>query len=250
MFDQDANEAEVETGDHPDPEKSDTGDEERKGVPYARFAEQNAKLGVALEKITTLVESQQKATAEQNAPKTYTATELQTSVDTGEITLTEAEDIKERQLTTRVAASVTNAVIGRQKDDALRDELAQYEKAVPELADPTSDEYRRVEKEYRHFLSSLGMTENRSTMTAAVRSVFGSLETLKAPVGSKLKKTPFGEGGGGDGDPGADGSKSKDPVMSSKQKEYYQRQINLGFFKDWNAVKAELSFTKPETPYG
>lgn len=251
MTDQDASEAEVKTGDHPDPEKkSDAGDEEHAGVPYARFATVVSKLADATKQLTQHAEAQQARAKEQNAPKTYTAAELRVSVDAGEITPDEAEDIKERQLTDRVATSVTDAVLGRQKDDGLRDELAQYEQAVPELADTSSDEYRRVEKEYRHFLSNLGMPDSPSTMTAAVRSVFGSLEALKAPASSKAKRETFVEGGGGSGDAGSDGSKSTDPPMTPKQKEYYRRQIDLGLIKDWDAVKKELSYTPSDSPYG
>lgn len=240
-------EVEVEEDDHLSSKESEDGKkQEHDPVPYDRFARQNAKLAEALGKLNTLLESPPERKKE--AEKTYSATELRSLVASGELSTEAADEIKERQLRKSITEEVTGAVRQSSQATQLRTELDAYEKAVPGLADNTTDEYARVEQEYRYLINNVGQAEGPGTMVAAARAVFGPLAALKSTAKVETKREVFEEGGSGSGDATGGADKEK-PKLTQRQKDYYRPKIEQGLYKNWDEVIAEVSFKRPDNPW-
>lgn len=238
--------AEIETGNHPDPgdkDQSGAEDEDKEQrVPLSRFNQVVAKLADATDRLDQTSRQQQEADRAQ-PEKTYTAAELNSLVDAEKLSQDDADEIREVQLAKRVTKEVVGAVAQNSQEAQLTADLQQYAAAIPALDDPNSDEYLRVKDELR-YLYSVGQPEGVGTMLAATRAIFGSLAALKAPAGAKPKAPDaHPEGGSGGGDDAPDPSKGKKPDMTAKQKEHYRKKIDAGVYADWNEVHEELNYT-------
>jgi hypothetical protein len=177
--------------------------------------------------------------------KPPTRAELQTLVESGDITQVQADQAWEKQVreeARREGAAAADRVMREQKHmDLIHAELSGYKALVPQVWEPGTEERLKVEKEFNH-LVSLGQPKTQETEAAALRAAFGDLDTLRAATSSRPGPADtHSETGGGQrpsGGGGGDGVKG----LTAAQRDYYEAGIKAGRYENWAAVKAELEF--------
>ncbi len=172
----------------------------------------------------------------------FSRAELAASVEKGNLTQEQANDLWERQLVERAtkAARETASQIVTVKETANRidAEMRRYKELVPNVMREGTDERSKVAEEYS-YLVSLGEPEDRRTELKALRSAFGSVEKLeKSRSRAKPDVQPDEQTGAG-GDAGG-GDKDGIKGLTARERDYYRDQISKGRYKDWDAVKEEL----------
>jgi hypothetical protein len=185
-------------------------------------------------------------------PKVYTKADLKSAVDGGQITQEQADDIwdrqREAQLTAKAEEAAVQAVTGRTQKERIDSEIESYKRLKPEIMEPGSDLRSKVAEEYK-YLTSLGQQANVATELAAIRAVVGPLEKLeKAASAARAPESEQqgGASGEGKGNQAKTGKKMVDSLKGDA-KEFYERGIKSGrYYKDWDAVEAELKFASPK----
>ena len=211
-------------------EANDSGEKGEKGsVPYERFAAVVSKLKA--------LEAREAKPPPQAPAKSWTRAELQAEVDAGRLTKDQATDFWDRQRDAKVTESAVNAVLQVSQQKERRREMAEYEKAVPDLADNDSAAFKKVQREYAYLVSELGMPARDETMLAALRGAFGPVETLRAA--RKAQPEPFNETGGGGGAPAGE-EVAKGLKLRPEEKAHYEKAMRSGLYKGgWEDVKKE-----------
>lgn len=181
------------------------------------------------------------------APKPPTLAELRQMVLAGDITQEQADALYEKQLierTKRVAVDATGQVLSdKERLGRVTAELQGYKELVPDAWVPGSPERDKAAKEYRHLVADLGYPEGTATEAAALRAAFGDLATLRQSRSARPGPADtHAETGGGKPESGGGGKSDVLKNLSSEKKQYYQRQIDSGRYKDWGEVRAELEF--------
>jgi hypothetical protein len=183
-------------------------------------------------------------------PKVYTKTELKAGVDAGQITQEQADDIWDRQRETQIRESARREALDAVTEHATKEridaDLKSYKRLKPEILDKSSETRQQIEEEFKALRSS-GLPNDLRTELAAIRAVVGPLNKLeqaaKATRAPESEEQGGGSGDGGKPKPGA-GKKLVDHLKGDA-KEYYERGIKQGRYKDWDAVEAELKYARP-----
>ena len=173
----------------------------------------------------------------------FTRAELAASVEKGNLTQEQANDLWERQLmdrATKAARETASEVVTTNRTTGLIDaEMRRYKELVPDVMREGTEARARVAEEYK-YLVDRGHPENRTTELAALRAALGSTEKLEKAKSRSKPDVHADEqsGAGGDDDTGGD----KGPIkgLSARERDYYTSQIAKGRYKDWDAVKEEL----------
>ena len=205
-------------------------------VPVDRLKDVSRKLK---ETRAELAAERQKAGPAVQAPKTWSLNELNAEVAAGRMTQDSANQLWEDQIVDRAVGKARAVSTIESRTQTQVEELAEYQRLIPDLEDPASTEFSRVEKEYKHYLNYLGMPDSSGTMLVAARAVLGPIEAIRAAKaatirgGEAYRETGSGPGGGG-----------RKPTtlesLSPRQKDYYRRAIENGAYPGWDAVAEEL----------
>ena len=209
-------------------------------VPVDRLKDVSRKLKETREE---LARERQKAETTTSHPKTWSLNELNAEVNAGRMTQDAANQIWEDQIVERAAGKVRTVTTIESRTQTQAEELAEYQRLIPDLEDPASPEFAKVEKEYQHYLKHLGMPDTTGTMLVAARAVLGPIEAIRAGKSATIKGgEAYRETGSG---PGGGGRKPTTlEALSPRQKEHYRRAIEMGAYAGWDAVAAELKGPK------
>lgn len=120
-----------------------------------------------------------------NAAPKYTEEEIREMMSdgrvdapTGRAYIEELRARKEKQAEDKIINRVREEFKREQSVQTAAQQLEAYQKAIPALADQTSDEFETVKNEYLELIQ-LGQPENEMTQLLAVKAAFGSLDRLK-----------------------------------------------------------------------
>lgn len=217
-------------------------------VPKHRFLAAIESANQKYENLKREFDDLKSATAKPAPQKEPTRAELLAAVKEGLISQEQADAVWEQQIikkaTENSVAGAKQATTADQLASKVNEQLAGYREFVPEAWIDGSDQRRKVESEYR-YLVSLGHPSSTATEAAAMRLAFGDLSAIKLAKSAKpgAKESHKDVGGGkpsGKDDSGSDVVKGLD----ARKREYYADGIKKGRYKDWNAVREELSFVR------
>ena len=177
---------------------------------------------------------------------TFTRVQLDGAVADGRVTQDEADAIYKAQLKREITEEVTAKVAETTTVNAVGLGIQQYKDALPNLEVRGSDEFAKVAQEF-NWMRSNGQPDNLNTELAAMRSVFGPAEKLKADKGTRVLDTHQETGGGAQGDSGeTKDSWPKD--MTPETKRFYDDQIRSGAVVDMAAAKEEWNYKPKHSP--
>lgn len=190
------------------------------------------------------------------APKAYTKAELKAAVEAGQVTQEQADDIwdrqREAQITERAESAALDVVARTATKERIDADIAAYRQLKPEIMESGSDLREKITAEFK-YLVSVGHPgrgpEAVPTQLAAIRAVLGPLDKLeRAAAATRAQESEEQVGSGGAARP-AGGGTSKKLVdhLQGDAKDWYERGIRQGRYKDWDAVEAELKFASPKT---
>lgn len=214
----------------------------------AEVREAKARLEGELE-ATRRVQQEQKASTPP-VPE-YTWPQLQTAIDEGKITLSQAMEYREKftrdSLQREYEKKLEQVVHDKTRVDTVQQELGKYVAALPGLKQSGSDEQKRALQEL-NYLGTLGYDiKDPRTEVIAVRAAFGDLDTIAKKA--QIKHTSQGRDTMQDiASSGKPSSAKADPItkLTSAQKTHYERMIARGQYpKGWDDVREELAWVKP-----
>ena len=163
----------------------------------------------------------------------------------------EAEVVRERQTETRIESKLTSKLENRIETQGLvtkvQGEIDRYIAAVPEITDGGSAQNARVVAEFDHLVSLGQDPKDLRTQAMAIRSAFGSIESLESAKAAKPRDGHQEIGGGADPDPPGD-KDGADKNMPAGNRRYYQDLITRGFIKDWAAANAKFNYKGKHAP--
>lgn len=238
----------------PDSKKDDDGEEQ---VPRSRLVaalkDQEARLSGQITALRDeLAKSKEKPA---DKPQAVSRADLLAAVDEGKMSLAQADQVWEKQITDRATQQATAAASQeashREAKGRIDDELRRYKEAIPAAWRDGSDERSKVVDEYRH-LVSIGMPDATQTELAALRAVYGPIEKIQKSRSQSQRAVEAEEqsGGGGDTDDATRGKGSNYALvktLSAREKEHYDAQIKAKRYKDWSEVEAELKYANQAT---
>jgi hypothetical protein len=185
------------------------------------------------------------------APKDLTPAELRVAVDEGRLDQGQADEIRDRQLErrveTRLAGQLETTLTERARVERASDELTRYRKAIPELADKSSDSFARVQTEFDRLIGYGDSADSLVTEVKAIRTAFGDidkLENLAAPA-EREAYTEIAGNAPAQGETPTDGWPKS---MSAGVRRYYDDQIARGTFADRKAALAEWAYKPKHKP--
>ena len=210
-------------------------------VPVERLKDVSRKLKETREELALV---RQKAATPPEPSKAWSLNELNAEVAAGRMTQESANQVWEDQIVERAAGKVRAVSTIESQAQTQAGELAEYQRLIPELEDPASPEFAKVEKEYKHYLTHLGMPDTSGTMLVAARAVLGPIEAIRAGKAATVKGgEPYREIGSGTG--GGGRKPTTLDALSPRQKEYYRRAIDNGAYPGgWDEVAEELKGPK------
>lgn len=183
-----------------------------------------------------------KAKTEQKPP---TRAELKQFVEKGELSQEEADMIMENQIVANATKAATEAatrtIAGVTYQQTVEAELAAYHELKSAAWEEGTPEYARAKQEF-DYLVKLGDPNSRVTELKALRAAFGDIPTLRASLQVRRGPSDTHRETGGRGRQQSSGEGDVIKSLSAEKREYYERQIDKGQYKDWDAVKAELTY--------
>lgn len=200
-------------------------------------------------------ELEAKKTPESNGETEYSWAQLNEFIAAGRMTLADAqayrESLLEKKLVAKAQATFQKEASTKDRLNILNSGIAAYAAAIPSLRTETSPERLRVEEEFNWLLDAQGVSldalslpNRRALELTALRTVYGSVESLQRrnSVASTTtqQELPGGNPPQRKPNPGQDVLNKLD----NRQREYYRSRIQSGMYSGWNEVVAELTFDK------
>ena len=224
-------------------------------VPKARLDQALGKYHDLQTQVATLqgrFDELSKGQAAQPEPPRYTRAQLDKAVEDGQCTQEQADDIRDGQQQREIERTVRDTVKATMQVETrtgtVGDQLAAYRRLVPEAFEAGSDAQAALQRETEFQVGTLGLDpENPATDLAVVRARYGPLESLKAAKGKNgtpetHPDTGSDRAGGGGSGGNADGAPKG---LSARRRAHYQKGIDSGLYKGWEAVAKELEHAKP-----
>lgn len=165
----------------------------------------------------------------------YSRAELLQMVENEQMTQLQADKLWQEQIEANVTGKILNAVNSRDNKKTVSQALNEYKTVKPELVRQGTEDREKVSEEYK-YLIGIGLPDGIETELAAVRNVFGPVDKLK----KKLDLETHPETGGG-APPNENKVADK---LNARQRDYYQKRIDMGIYKDWDDVKEELKYSR------
>ena len=171
-----------------------------------------------------------------------TVEKLQELVDDGKVTFAQAMDYVAKEYSGKAVEDALSRFRDETKAEKIKGVhegvIARYQKAIPALLDEGSDEHKAVAKVYKRLITE-GYQDGPGTERMALLEHFGkvsSVEKAKAP-----KPEAFKDGGSGsddkDDDEERDDGNGAPVTFSTREKEFWGKQIQSGQVKDWKTAK-------------
>ena len=253
---------------------SELTEEERKEllsghIPKERFDEatnklkdENTRLSNDLTRLGEQVKSLQTTSKPKDeTPAIYTRAQLREYVENEQITQEQADTIWDRQVEISTDQKISVAVSAVSVDtneklsvQSLAGSIDEYIKILPDLGEDNSDNRKKVSKEYNSLsriigLPKAGTDKDLKLQVAALERAFGPVEKLREKLKSESDNRETMESlGGGEREESSEAPKKGAlKNLSVEKKSYYQKGIDNGRYKDWDAVKEELEFTRKTT---
>ena len=244
----------------PDPSAAPPADppaEPQQTVPYTRFAEviaernrYKAELDQSRQVSSTSAPAAPSTTAQPQAaaPQFYSRATLAQAVENGTITQEQMDAQLDWQVQYRADQTARQTAQQMLQSQTLRQDLGTYQQFVPNVVVPGTQEHDRYQREHAWLVSQLGAQESEYTRLAAMRSAFGDLDTLRKTRAKPVPPAAHQEVGAGSSQPPTT-TKPGDPVakLNNEQRELYKTMIEKGVYKDWDAVREELTFATKQT---
>ncbi len=199
-------------------------------------SQQSEELGERFDQLTAELRKQNarpaKETPKQETP-TYTAAQLQPLIDSGEITPLQASEYlvqaREAKLREEIRSEFRQELQQQTRSSTVEGRIAEYQSAIPQLADKKSDEYRRLAKEVDALISEDGKPANRETLLEGLRLTFGRNPKKSAPRETTSEHTRSTEASGRGGGSRTDRPKTSDDgfpdYVPEANREYYRKMI-------------------------
>lgn len=180
----------------------------------------------------------------------YSREQLQRAVDDGIISANQMADQLQLQLKEEIKQEAAKEFREQQRTQALVSKIQGYHALVPGWNKPGTQAHTRANAEYQKLLQ-LGLTANPVTELLALEKAFGTVDHIKAQRASadltrKHRDTvPAVQRRGTP----PTSSKAVDPLKQMPQDELklYQKYINAGHYRDWNAVREEIRWAATQT---
>ena len=174
--------------------------------------------------------------------KVYSEQELQAYVDGGQITEAQMHSALRTQdnnaLRSTLKSEITSELRTETKDQQNSAAIAAYTAKVPDVEVDGTDASNRVTKAYNFLVDECDVPKGKGAMVAALRQVYGPVETLQLK-GSPVVET-FHETGGGGGSPKV--STEGKPELTSAQDAYYSGMVGTQRYPTWKDVENELKY--------
>lgn len=186
------------------------------------------------------LEERLKVKEEQQTQKEMSWEELENGIAEGKWSRAQAQEYKDKMTEQRLAKKFEEQERQKMASTRILSEIGQYQKLIPEVMQPGSEERAKYEREYAYMIRELGMPKNHATELAAVRAAFGDVETVKTRRASKVmtnEQEPFMETHTTQRQKPA--TKSFKDTLQPWEREGYERLIKNHVYKDWKEVEEE-----------
>jgi hypothetical protein len=237
-------------------------------VPKERFDEATGKLKDRNQKLTEdlarlqgqvqSLQNTQQQQPQQEEPVRVTRAQLRAYVEDEKLTQDEADQIWDKQVAldtdkkiNDAVAQVSSSTTEQLSSQKLADSVAEYVKILPDLNETGTENRSKVTREYDSLARILGYPKAGTEAAlklelAALEKAFGPADKLRERVkaGDDDPETMESLSSGGQQESGGEPQKGPIKGLSTAKREYYQRGIDAGRYKDWDDVKAELEFTR------
>jgi len=178
--------------------------------------------------------------------KVLTRADLRAAVEKQQLTQEDADNIWDKQLLEQAKKAGREAasqeVTVKRTTERVEEELRRYRAVVPNAWKEGTEERTKLTEEFQYLVGTGSPGESKATELAAMRAAFGPVEKL-----GKVRSTPAvdaDDSTAGGGEAGEKGKKDPVKVLDARQRAYYQKGIEQGRYKSWDAVREELSFKK------
>lgn len=201
------------------------------------------------EKVNQLSETKSK-----EAETAYTPAQLRAFVEDGRISQEQADSIYQKQqqqeIDRRIAKAVQESTARNEETRSVTMKLEAYKGLIPDLMSDGSQSRAKVAQHYRRLVATFGQQQpdsigDQRIQLAACEAAFGTVEDIQRrkslDMTSESRETH--QDSGSDSDSGVAESKVA-RRLDARQRSYYQRMIDNGFYKDWKEVEAELKYAK------
>lgn len=175
----------------------------------------------------------------QEGETTYSRAQLLQMVDEGQISQAQADEYWEQQIRQSVTQEASRAAEQRALAERIRHQVDGYKEIIPGLEEFGHDNRAKLQRKYNE-LVNLGHPNDARTEVVSLEAIFGPLDSLKKKkTGDELTRrgrdTHQETGEAPEGD-------SKDAVknLDKRKKDYYQKMIDMGLYKDWGEVRKEV----------
>jgi hypothetical protein len=177
------------------------------------------------------------------APKAYTRAELQAAVDAGQITQAQMDEQLQAQSDERAARVALETVSTAERRRRVDSEIERFKAVAPEILDDAHDSRKDIQKAFRELVALGDDPKDVSTQLKAIRQVLGPIDRLERSRNGRSQHDTHRETGGASGGERrpANGGKLADRLNAGAKAEY-QKRIDRGIYKDWDAVEAELKY--------
>lgn len=180
----------------------------------------------------------------------YTAAQLQPLIESGDINAAQAAEYlaeaKVAKLEEKLRREMDQKLETQSRQASVQSKLTVYQDAIPELADRTSDEFKRLNREYQMLVTEDGKPRGEETLLEACRLTFGRDPAKAKPRETTAERQRSVERSGSGGGRTADRSpeKGKWPEWVPKDnRDWWERQIQRKVYTgmDDPKLKKELA---------
>lgn len=182
-------------------------------------------------------------------PAEYTRAQLDKAVENGQITEAQRDDILERQNAARVQRQIDQAVdskvTGITREQQVTQQIGEYADVEPNLIKDGTDERRRVKQQFDAYVA-MGLPKTKATELAALRTVFGDIDVLRAKKSRTQEYEHHEEGIGGEPPDASSTPQGTKLKLTKDERRYYEQCIQKGIYKDWKEVEKEMEYANPK----
>jgi hypothetical protein len=184
-----------------------------------------------------------------NTPREYSVTELDSFVQAGQITQQQRDQIfaqqVERKAVQTARTEAAQIIEHTTRENSLDSELQQYASHNRELMQEGSPTRQRVAQEFE-YLVQRGAPRDLSTELAAVRAVMGPIERVRQYAQGRPRNPDMNQDSYGSRAMSPRERRVEDAFsrLSPQQKQFYEKHIQSGLYADKAAVLSELNWKR------
>lgn len=208
-------------------------------------------------KVQALLERPAQTTEQQPAQKEYSRVELKEFVESGQISQQQADDLWDKQQETKFERKLQKAIAQERENNQqkttvndLKNTVKQYGEVIPDIFSAGSDERKKLKDEFNRLTRVTGVPKAESRQdfelqVMALENIYGSVEDVRRKKSQQIKHQ---EGNLMEDTPTHEATPDTTPdsktlkKLDGRKKQHYQKLIDRGVYKDWQAVEDELSW--------